>query len=731
MKKVSKRIFCAVLTVAMVASLGACGKEKVKVEGTTDKPAEYSATAFDGVLLSEVEGLDHEAASKKVYDAVLGDFKKLYDAALASDNVSARYALMAVAEAKLMEAGVMLPTTTRGGNYAITRVVPRTSDYVLWGNDSDRFHSIVVCNEILKAEDRAAVKALWFENRGTGKYTEKAKAYLQKKGYTFKASYTLGYSSDPQIWDALATSRAADSEAIVNTFDGLYEYDNENELKPALAESYTVSDDGLKYTFKIRKGAKWVDSQGREIGEVTADDFVAGMQHMLDAGGGLETLVSGIITGVSEYLDGTFTDFSKVGVKAVDKYTLEYTLEDSCLYFMTMLGYNIFAPMNRAYFESQGGKFGTAYDAGAADYKYGQTKDNIAYCGPYLVSNATAENTIVFTANPSYWNPSAVSVKTITWLYNDGSDNTKAYKDTISGVLDGAGLNSEGLELAKADGNFDKYAYVSDTDATSYMAFFNLNRQAFVNINDETANVSEKNDTEKKRAKQAMLNNHFRAALSMSLDRASYNAQSVGEELKLTSLRNSYTPFNFVKLAEDVTIGINGTDKTFKAGTYYGQIMQAQIDADNFAIQVYNPQADGGNGSGDGYDGWFNPAGAAAELEKAIAQLATQGIEVSASKPIYIDYPTNLASSVRAQRAQVVKQSIEAALNGKVVVNIVDGKTNANYYYAGYYTDYGYEANYDIYDLSGWGPDYGDPQTYLDTFLPDFDGYMVKCIGLF
>ena len=42
-----------------------------------------------------------------------------------------------------------------------------------------------------------------------------------------------------------------------------------------------------------------------------------------------------------------------------------------------------------------------------------------------------------------------------------------------------------------------------------------------------------------------------------------------------------------------------------------------------------------------------------------------------------------------------------------------------------------YEANYDIYDLSGWGPDYGDPSTYLDTFLPDYAGYMIKCIGIF
>ena len=54
-----------------------------------------------------------------------------------------------------------------------------------------------------------------------------------------------------------------------------------------------------------------------------------------------------------------------------------------------------------------------------------------------------------------------------------------------------------------------------------------------------------------------------------------------------------------------------------------------------------------------------------------------------------------------------------------------------NWYYAGYYADYGYEANYDVYDVSGWSPDFGDPSTYLDTFLPDYAGYMVKCIGLY
>ena len=91
------------------------------------------------------------------------------------------------------------------------------------------------------------------------------------------------------------------------------------------------------------------------------------------------------------------------------------------------------------------------------------------------------------------------------------------------------------------------------------------------------------------------------------------------------------------------------------------------------------------------------------------------------------------ASSLEAysNQANAYKQSIEASLGGKVIVNLVDCVTSDGWYYAGYYTDYGYEANYDVYDVSGWSPDFGDPSTYLDTFLPDYAGYMAKCIGIY
>ena len=476
---------------------------------------------------------------------------------------------------------------------------------------------------------------------------------------------------------------------------------------------------------------KLVDAQGREVADVKADDFVAGMQHMMDAMGGLGYLVEGIIVNATEYMAGEVTDFSKVGVKAVDDATLVYTLEAPTSFFMTMLGYGVFAPMSRSYYESKGGKFGAEYDAEAASYTYGKTPNDIAYCGPYTVTNATANNTIVFTANPAYWNKDAINVKTITWLFNDGQDQLKAYNDAVNGVIAGAGLNAAALEAAKKDGNFDKYSYVSATDATSFMAFYNLSRAAFANFNDASQVVSPQTEEQAARTQKAMQNAHFRRAISFALDRAAYNATTVGEELKLTSLRNSYTPGTFVKLEEDVTVEINGQKVKYEAGTMYGKIMQDQLNADKVRIKAWDPAADDGIGSSDGFDGWYNPENAKLELEMAIRDLALAGIEISAENPIYLDLPTYTGNETYKNRSAVYAQSLQKVFEGKVVINMTECATSAEWYYAGYYPEVGSDSNYDICDLAGWGPDYGDPQTYLNTMLPDYAGYMTKSLGIY
>lgn len=713
--KISKRILALLLAGVMVLSMAACGNK-----GTEEEQGGEAG-----------EELTYEEASAQVYENAFGEFAEYYETAKEATNVSEKYALMAIAEAKLLEASVMVPIYASGGNYAISRVAPYTVPYALWGSDAEKVYQQVITTEPIKSEDREEMKQKWTELKGTGDYLDWSVDFLEGKGYTLKDTHELAYTGDPETWDAHASYLAIVSENTVQACDGLLEYDVEGTLQNALATDMQVSPDGLTYTFKIREGVKWVDSQGREIGEVTADDWVAGLQHVLDAEGGSEYLVQGVIVNASEYIAGDVTDFAEVGVKALDEYTLEYKLEKPCSYFTTMFGYSIFAPLSREYFVSQGGAFGDEFDSSSTTYNYGKTPDNIAYCGAYLITSFTPNNSIVFEANESYWNADAVKIKKFTKLFNDGSEPTKLYTDTKAGTIDGAGLNSSSLELAKADGWFDDYGYVVTPDATTYTAFYNLNRTAFANANDDTVAVSAQTEEMAAATKQAMQNVHFRRALSFAFDRASYNAQSVGDELKLTSLRNTYTPGHLVNLEEEVTVDINGTATTFPAGTRYGAIVQAQLTADEFQATVWDPNGDGGAGTTDGFDGWYNPTEAAAELAIAIEELAAEGLEITAENPIHLDLPYASNAERWTNSSNAYKQSIETALDGKVVIDLVSCADYNEWYYTGYYTSYGYEQNYDIFDLSGWAPDYGDPSTFLDTFLGEWAGYCTKSCGIY
>ncbi|MBQ9544795.1 MAG: peptide ABC transporter substrate-binding protein [Clostridia bacterium] len=705
-----------------------------KTETTTTRPTtpirdagDPNAPAADS-FSGEVDLNLYNDWSWALYNENLAESYDLYNKAVAASSNAERFVLFALSEGKLIGSGMMLPTTTNGGNYAIGRVAPRTASTVLWGADEYRLYKTIVVDSdlpILPAE-RAEMIAKWNEVKGTGTYEQWVKDYLTGKGYTLKDSYTTTFAEDPQTWDALATYRQADTEYLVHTFDQLLEYDIENEQQPALATGYDVSEDGKTYTFHIREGVKWVDSQGREIDDVKADDWVAGFQHLLDSKGGLEGLVAGdafSIVNAREYLDGE-VEFDEVGVKATDDRTLVYTLEEACPYFLSIFGYNPFAPLCRSYYASQGGKFGDEFDSEAEGYVYGTGPDHIAYCGPYLVSNFTSKNTIVYTANPSYWNKDAVNAKTLTFKYNDGSDSLTAYNDMKNKTIDACGLNSEALELAKSEGWFDLYHYVTDTDATSFIGFVNINRQAYANVNDATAARSTLTVAEALAANAALQNVHVRRALLASVDRASYNAQSVGDELKLTSLRNSYVPGNFVTIDADVTVDFYGKEtKTFKAGTYYGEIMQAMLDFDGVQFKVWDSAAY----TGDGYDGFYDPAYAKSELAAA----AADGITATAENPIKIEWPYRSDNAINEKSAQSIKQSVEASTDGAIEIVLVDCGNRANYLYAAYYPDYGYQMNAQFQAMSGWGPDYGDPQTYLATVLPAVEGGMIKACGIF
>ena len=694
--------------------------------------------------------MDYIKESQNVYDNVFGEFYSAYSLAKAETrDIAKRYALMAIAEAKLLETGTILPLTANGGQYEISRIAPNTIAPTFWGEDSRRYHQALIVNEApLTETQRNELKAIYAMKKGSGTYEASAKFYLTTKGFTLNRTYTTCYSSEPLTWDALATSRAADLNAIVNTYDGLYEYDIENQLKPALAASMpVVSKDGLTVTITLKDNVKWVNQNGEVIGTVKADDFVAGMQHMCDVAHSKEYLIQGIIKNANEYIESK-TNFSNVGVKALDDTTLVYTLEEPCSYFDALFTYCIFAPLCRVFYEAKGGKFGVDFNPQAVDYRYGKTPADIAYCGPYLVTENTVETKMTFEANPAYWNKDSINITKIVWEYDDGMNPLKVYNGMKAGSYASCELSATSLAQAKedlVDGTtkswFSTYRYISDADADSHMGFFNVNRASYANTNDSSKAVSPKNDAEKALAKEALTLQDFRLALCYAFNREAYNAQAVGEDLALASLINSYTPGTFVQLPSSTTVKIGGEDKTYPAGTYYGEIMQDAITADGYSFKVWNPTADGGIGASSGFDGWYNEAAAQTLLAKAVATLEAKGYKIynyneddsieSVANPIYIDFPCFSGSDTYINRARAFAQSVNSAFNGAVIINIITCSTSSVWYYAGYYRDYGFEANYDFYDMSVWTPNYGDPQTYLDTFLPDISVYMIKYVGIF
>lgn len=747
-----KKTLALLLAVLMVAGIFAgCGNNSAPA--ATTAPAAPAATnaaegteapavgGYTGPDWAAIDAMDYDEASDAVYDWNLGEFWEYYQVAKEEvTDLDMRLAKMAVAEAKLMESGAFIPVQANGGSYALSRVVPRTISSVLWGIDEYRWNYAMVANELITIEDRAALMALWGEAEDAASWRESAKAYLDEHGYTLNDTYNFLNNYELVTWDVIATSNTSDSYFIACTYSGLLEYDAKNVLQPALAESYEVSDDGLTYTFHIREGVNWVDQQGRVIGEVTADDWVASMQHVADNNDALGYLLSSSggcgIKNYDAYINGDVTDFAEVGVQAVDDHTLVYTLESPFPAFVTMMGYGVFAPLNRAFYKSQGGTFsaeGDAYTSGS----YGTDPSKIAYCGPYLVTNFTAKNVTSYAANPEYWDKDAIITPNTNIYYYDGTDPLRIYTETKNGTVAGGGLNASALKLAqeeKPEGQdktyFELYHYISATDASTFSGWVNLNRRVWTNYNDTSVGVSTQTDADKTRTRSALNNQNFRLAMAMAFDRGAYCAVSVGEDLKYASMRNSYTPGTFLKTTGEITVDINGEAVSFPTGTYYGQIEQAQLDADGVAIKVWNPTADGGVGSGDGFDGWHNPSAAVEYLNAAIEELAQIGVEISAENPIYIDCPWGAYEERRDKQMQAYKQAIEGTFEGKVIINLVrfdDSTAISNSYYR---INKGSEANFDIApNASGWGPDYGDAQSYLDTVQPY--GYMMKTLGLY
>ena len=398
-----KKFLSLVLALVMIFSLAACNGGQAE---TSNPPAESTNPDTPDVVESEpadepdvytgldwdaIDAMDYEDASDAIYEAALGEYAAYYAVAKEeTEDMDRRMALMALAEAKMLESGVFIPIYGDGGAYAMSRVVPRTGTTVLWGLDEYKWYNMLVANEIIKSDDRDALIGLWGEAEDADAYYAAARAYLDEHGYTLDDKYVTNSGYNVNIWDAIATSYTSDSMFTTGTFDFLLEYDIKGVQQPCLATSYDVSADGTVYTFHLRDDVYWVDQQGRQLEQVTANDWVTSMMHLADNNdelGYLMTSTDGCgIKNYDAYIASECA-FDEVGVKAIDDFTLEYTLEADFPSFITMMGYGCFAPMNYNFYKSQGGTFGAEGDEYTAG-NYGTSPSTIAYCGAYVIGRA-------------------------------------------------------------------------------------------------------------------------------------------------------------------------------------------------------------------------------------------------------------------------------------------------------------------------------------------------------
>lgn len=275
------------------------------------------------------------------------------------------------------------------------------------------------------------------ENEGTGS-TETTDVY--------RNDYNYVYSTDPDTFDYVYSFQAVDNEHTTNFVDGLLEHDRYGNLVGALAKSYEVNDDATEFTFHLREGVKWVTDDGIEYAEVTAHDFVTGLRHAVEFDSQTLYLVQYTIKNLDAYYNGE-VEWEEVGIKAVDDYTLVYTLEAPTPYFHTITTYSILMPVNQEFLESKG----TGCKLGAAEpssCSFGEVApDGILYNGAYLLSNFTSKSVIEYTANPDYWDAEHVYIPNVKLVYYDGSDPDSLFTSFDKGEFSSAPVYTDNAAI--------------------------------------------------------------------------------------------------------------------------------------------------------------------------------------------------------------------------------------------------------------------------------------------
>lgn len=508
--------------------------------------------------------------------------------------------------------------------------------------------------------------------------------------YTGPDTFSMIANFDITTLDYVYNNKSSNGDYVNNFVEGLLTQDNHGKLVPGMASEWSCNDDASEWYFTIRDDAVWSTSAGEEYDAVTAEDFVTGLKHAVDSKSETLGLVADLIVGLREYSEGT-GKWEDVGIKA-DGNQLTYTLTGPCGYFDGMTTYTILWPINAEFLESKGSDFGAV------------EPDSILYNGCYILSSLVPAQEVRFDANPNYYDAKNVFVQHVVVTYSDGKDPAQQFNMFVNGEVTSTTVNQSLPEVvAKAAELYPDNQYKSMTTATSYWGAFNWDRQMYALYNDPSVSTTSKTDAQKADAKAAILNADFRRAVYAAYSAHAVEAITLGEEHADGVIRNTLVPYTFAMTTD---------------GRSYGSIVEkyaAELVADYEGIDL-----------NDGHDAWYNP-----ELAKTFAERAKEALGDSVSEwPIHIDVPVYAASENQKNMQLAMKKSVEDAIGDYAVIDLQFLEGNSSVYYSSFYNmPTGEENSIDLVFSAGWGPDYGDPLTYLHCF-DVHDGDMLNYSGI-
>ena len=485
-------------------------------------------------------------------------------------------------------------------------------------------------------------------------------------------TFSYIYETDPDNLNYLTTGKAATANITSNVIDGLLENDRYGNFVPSMAKDWSVSKDGLTYTYTLRKDAKWYTSEGEEYAEVKAQDFVTGLKYAADKKSDGLYLVQESIKGLDAYVKGEITDFSQVGIKALDDYTVQYTLNKPESFWNSKTTMGVLAPVNEEFLNSKGD-----------DFAKGTDPSSILYNGPFLLKSIVAKSSVEFEKNPNYWDKDNVHLDKVKLSFWDGQDTNKPTEAFKDGSFTMARLFPTSASYSETEKTFKDNIVYTQQDSTTYLVGTNIDRQSY-------KYTSKTTDEEKTSTKKALLNKDFRQAIAFGFDRTAYASQVNGASGATKLLRNLFVPPTFVQAD----------------GKNFGELVKEKLVT--YGDEWSNVNLD------DAQDGLYSPDKAKAEFAKAKAALQAEGVKF----PIHLDMPVDQTNTTKVQRVQSFKQSVEENLGSDNVVIDIQQLQKDDVQNITYFAETAAGEDWDISDNLGWSPDYIDPSTYLDIIKP-------------